>query len=175
MQEELAEVHEAATRFYSKRKELSAVAEEFADLLAWVLSAWKITYPNDSFDEAFISFYLAGCPVCGLHAKCECQQFSDKSSQLVEPDKLRDLEALFLALVREVGATGADVEEVQKSLSAAAETQSEPVARSAVLEVHKKTKEIENAVDRGAKNARNITTIVQALGKAFENFPFLGG
>lgn len=174
MQEELAEVHEAATRFFGKRKELSAVGEEFADLIAWVLSAWRISFPADSLDEAFISFYLKGCPVCGRSTTCSCQLFADRSAQLVEPEKLKELEQLFLSLAQEVGANGGEIEEIRKSLIKAAETQSEPIARSAVLEVKKKTKELEDAVDRGAKNARNVTSIVQAIWKIFEGFPFIG-
>lgn len=172
MQEELAEVHEAATRFFSQRKNLNAVAEEFSDLLAWILSAWRISFPDEAIDEQFISFYLNGCPVCGKKT-CDCMLYSDSSSQLVEPRIIEELGILFLKLAKEVGTSDFDIKEIQKSLSTAAATQSEPVARTALLEVKNKTTEIERLVERGAGNAKNIATIIESIRKFFESFPFL--
>ncbi|MGI3184734.1 hypothetical protein [Nioella aestuarii] len=174
MQEELAEVHEAATRYLSGRKSIDAVAEEFADLFAWLLSAWGLSFPEGNVDDSFIEYYLAGCPVCGNNENCECELFADLSTQLVDSDKIKELEKLFLALSSEVGFDGDEVSEVLQSLEAASKSQSEPVARAAVDQAKAKTEELEKLVERGAKNAKNATTIAQAIYKAIENFPFVG-
>lgn len=173
MQEELAEVHEAATRMFKGRKSKSAVAEEFADLFAWILSSWMIVHGSNSFDEAFILFYAAGCPVCAQQTKCQCDLFSDKSSQLVDVEKIEKIESLFRQLAKELGKEGDEIDSITRSLKMAATSQSEPVARTAVVEARNKAQEFEKAIETGAKNTKNATTILQALYKLYESLPFI--
>lgn len=88
--EEIAEVHEAICR--AKANKLpqtpeSPIGSELADVLAWVLGAWGIVYPNESLDKSFLEYYANGCPVCGKE-RCKCEIYSNR------PDGLYDFKEL---------------------------------------------------------------------------------
>lgn len=174
MQEELAEVHEASTRFLDGRKNLSAVSEEFADLFAWILSSWSISHPNRSIDDEFINFYLSGCPVCGQPENCKCEKYKDKKGNLVDKDKIEEIEKLFTSLAGEADIDTADVDEIRASLKKAAESQSEPIAREAIAQTRDKASEIEKMLERGAKNSKNVAAIVASLKGIFSGLSLLG-
>lgn len=171
--EELAEIHEAFSKFFAKTKPHSAVLEEFADLFAWLLTAWCIIHPGEPLDEFFISYYLNGCPVCSRHENCNCARFADLSANLVDPTAIDQLNKLFLSLAKEAGETGDDIAEIEKSLRVAAESQSEPIARTAVAQAKSKVEDIEKVLESGAKSTKNIGVIVAAFYKALESLGFM--
>jgi NTP pyrophosphatase (non-canonical NTP hydrolase) len=171
--EELAEIHEAFSKYFAKTKPHAAVAEEFADLFAWVLTAWQISLPGVEIDEAFISYYENGCPVCARHRNCACAKFSDLSSNLVDPIAIGKLSDAFIALVKELEIADDDVSEIEKSLKAAAESQSEPIARTAVEQAKTKVAEIEKVLESGAKNTKNAGTILSSFYKVLESIGFI--
>ena len=171
--EELAEIHEAYSKYFAKKKPISAVAEEFADLFAWLLTAWRIALPNVNVDESFITYYQDGCPVCARHVNCNCSRFSDLSANLVDPKAIEKLNELFLALAKEAGETGDEINEIAKSLQSAAETQSEPIARTAVEQTKEKVASIERALESGAKNSKNAGVILSSIYKLLETLGFL--
>lgn len=171
--EELAEIHEAFSKFFAKTKPHSAVVEEFADLFAWMLTAWRIIHPGERIDDLFITYYRDGCPVCARHENCNCARFADLSANLVDPAAIDQLNKLFLSLVKEVGDQGADVAEIEKSLKIAAESQSEPIARTAVAQAKTKVEEIEKALESGAKSTKNAGVIVSAFYKILESLGYL--
>lgn len=171
--EELAEIHEAFSKLFAKTKPHSAVVEEFADLFAWLLTAWSIVHPAERLDDLFIEYYLNGCPVCGRNENCNCARFADLSANLVDPAAIDQLNKLFVTLAREAGETGEDIVEIEKSLRLASETQSEPIARTAVEQAKSKVEEIEKAIESGAKNTKNIGVIVSGFYKVFESLGFM--
>lgn len=59
--EEVAEVHEAISGFIKGTKRVHAVADEIADVLAWMLGAWSIIYQAKSFDEEMTNYCFQGC------------------------------------------------------------------------------------------------------------------
>jgi hypothetical protein len=171
--EELAEIHEAFSKYFAKTKPHSAVAEEFADLFAWLLTAWRISLPHVDIDEAFITYYQNGCPVCARQKNCTCAKFADLSSNLVDPVAIHQLKDAFIALVKELGIADEDVAEIEKSLKSAAESQSEPVARTAVEQAKSKVAEIEKILESGAKNTKNAGAIVSTFYKILESVGFV--
>ena len=173
MHEELSEVHEAYSRFASGVKPISAVKEEFADLFAWILGAWLLSGGSERLDDAFIRFYIHGCPVCGYHAKCKCALFGDRNSQLVDAVTIGKIKALFLQVVEEVGAKDAEVAELELALDKAAETQSEPVARSAVVATKEKVQAIEASMERGAKVTKDASVVIAAFYKILSTLGFV--
>lgn len=175
MFEELGEIHEAASRYFSKRKQKEAVAEEFSDLLAWLFGSWSLAKPGCSFDEAFIEYYINGCPVCGKSKNCSCPPFGDVSSELVDFERIEEIREAFDKIVALAGGVNDEVREIQKSLDQAAKTQSEPVARSAIKEATKKVVEIEALLDSGAKAAGSGAAIVGTFYKLLESLGFMSG
>lgn len=162
IQEELAEVHEASSRYYAGRKPKEAVAEEFADLFAWTLSAWHLATDGLSLDDEFRAYFMNGCPVCGVSV-CECAMFSDAGSQTVEAEKLRNLLEAFKELAEEAGLAEDDLAMVETSLEKAITTQSEPVAVNAVRETKSIVQRIETGIETGAKNAGNVSKLIVAV------------
>ncbi len=171
--EEIAEIHEAFSKYFAKTKPIEAVAEEFADLFAWILTAWRITHSGENIDEAFITYYTHGCPVCARSENCNCARFSDLSANLVDPIKIDNLNKLFMELAAEVGDAGDDVLDIEKSLSAAAKSQSEPIARTAVTQAKNKVEKIERALESSAKNTKNAGVIVAAFHKILQGLGYM--
>ena len=121
----------------------------------------------------FITYYINGCPVCSRHDNCNCARFADLSANLVDPAAIDNLNKLFSALVKEVGETGEDILNIEKSLIAAAGGQSEPVARSAVAQATQKVQQIEKSLEIGAKNTKNAATIISMFYKGLEALGFI--
>lgn len=175
--EELAEVQEAYSKHLSGRKPVEAVAEELADFLAWLLTAWKLSHPDSSLTSFFVLFYEHGCPVCGKDEKkneaCICPDYSDLSGNLVDAERIRKLEELFSKLIEEVTLPPNEASEVQSSLNAAAVTQSEPVARTAVLQTKETVEKIEQSLERGSKGTKNAAAIIQSIKGILETLGFI--
>ena len=174
MQEDLAEVHEAARRHLNSKKPIEAVTKEFADLFAWFLSAWELSTSAGSFDDAFISYFVHGCPVCGRAEDCNCVNFEDSGVQLVEPNHVDQLRTIFEEFAKAVGMADSERDAVIRSLATASETQSEPVAVSAVGETKAAVTKFENNLDNSAKTSKNIATLTSAMRTIWENFGFFG-
>lgn len=175
LQEELSEVHEAGTRYIAKKKPKSAVAEELADAFAWLLASWEIIYPNSELQDELIAYYLEGCPECSKKI-CECDTFADRTSELVDAQQMRLIGELLVKLAKLVNvedtASVSQVINVQKSLAAAEETQSEPIARTAAHQAANLAEMLEKKLDKGAKNAGNAAKLVQGIRTLVENLPF---
>lgn len=97
--QELAEVHEAHSKYDrakgknnspKAKKLLVPVMDEIADVLAWILSAWTIKYPNSSLDTAFKNYYINDCDVC-LSAPCQCGKSDSPTEALIGTKKLIEL------------------------------------------------------------------------------------
>jgi hypothetical protein len=163
LSEELAEVHEAYSRHVSAKKPIEAVKEEIADLFAWLISAWALAGITETTDDAFIQYFISGCPVCGKEKKCECNKFLGKRTNLVDPKAIEELRKLFVSFAKSAGGSAEEIEEVSASLVAAEKTQNEPIARTAVLETRAKIEKLEEGLARGAKGAKDTSTLVNSI------------
>ena len=172
IQEEVSEIHEAMSGFLKGNKPVESVGEEIADTFAWTLAAWKIVHTELILDEEFIDYYYKGCPVC-LKNPCECDERSDRSSQLVDKQLFSQLENKLDELEEALSVKDQDIDEIKKSLAVAKETQSEPVARKAVEETKTKMKSIEEGIDATDRNAKKIVSIVKSIISISKMFPFV--
>ncbi len=78
-----------------------------------------------------------------------------------------------MELAAEVGDAGDDVLDIEKSLSAAAKSQSEPIARTAVTQAKNKVEKIERALESSAKNTKNAGVIVAAFHKILQGLGYM--
>jgi len=85
--EEIAEIRQAISAFKKGEKFLGSVADEVADLFAWMIGVWGILFPNQSLDDAFVNYYLDGCPVCQSFP-CKCDIYNDRPAGLVDHNRL---------------------------------------------------------------------------------------
>jgi hypothetical protein len=132
--EEVAEVHEAISGLLSGKKKLSAVSDEIADVLAWLLGAWDITLPGKSVDQELISYYFNGCPVC-QRAQCVCSSYSGRSQNLFDPAVLLDVGKDLAYLRNASPGDSRDIEELERSVGVVIETQDDPLARLTLQQV----------------------------------------
>jgi hypothetical protein len=162
--EEVAEVHEALSGFLTGKKNLSAVSDEIADVLAWILGAWHITLPGKSVDQEIISYYLDGCPVCRRSA-CVCKPYSGRPQNLFDPSVLSDALKDLAELSEALPAASSEIEELQKSLTVVIETQNYPLARITLHQVAMKLGRLREACSGTDKATTSIPIIVTVLNK----------
>jgi hypothetical protein len=110
------------------------VSDEIADVLAWLLGAWHITFPDRSVDHEIISYYFNGCPVC-QHMQCICASYSGRPQNLFDSSVLSDVEKDLAYLWDASPEDRADIEELQRSLRVVIETQDDPLARLTLHQV----------------------------------------
>ena len=100
--------------------------------------------------------------------------FEDSGVQLVEPKHVDQLRTIFEEFAKAVGMADSERDAVIRSLATASETQSEPVAVSAVGETKAAVTKFENNLDNSAKTPKNIATLTSAMRTIWENFGFFG-
>ncbi len=172
IQEEAAELHEALSGFLNKKKPIDIVGEECADLMAWILSAWKIVYPNSIFDHAFIHYYIHDCPVCSAKP-CICAERQERASQLPDPAILRELEQKVVELSQSLSTKSEEIELICKSLSAAQSQPGEVISRQAVVETRSVIESIEKGLDRTDSGAQKALSIIKKIKEIVGLFSFL--
>jgi len=159
--EEVAEVHEAISCLLSGKKNLSAVSDEIADVLAWLLGAWHITLPGKSVDQEMLSYYFNRCPVC-QRKQCVCLSYSGRCQNLLDAavlaDVAKDLEYLRKAWPED----GEDIAELQKSIDTVLETQDDPLARLTLHQVSLKLTRSREA-HAGKSGAETIAPIISVI------------
>lgn len=128
LHEETGEVHEAISKFLISSKPKEAIGEELADILAWLLSAWRILNPNESIDYALREYFSSGCPVChGI--PCKCQVRTERAAELVDGETLKTLKPSLDALLARHPERSGEINELFKSLDSTLKHQSETEAR----------------------------------------------
>jgi NTP pyrophosphatase (non-canonical NTP hydrolase) len=167
--EEVAEVHEAISGLLTGKKKLSALSDEIADVLAWLLGAWHIALPDKSVDQEIISYYFNGCPVC-QRKQCVCSPYSGRPQNLFDSAVLADVEKDLVYLRDASPEDRQDIEELQKSVRVVVDTQDDPMAR---LTLNQLTLKLTRARDAhtGKDGAEIvipiISVILQKLEKAY--------
>lgn len=168
LQEEIAELHEAMAGFIRRIKPFEVVTEELADVFAWLLACWGIVFRDRSLDAEFISYYLDGCPVC-RHETCQCQPYNSRPEGLIDVVALKDIKRHLEELTRLLPESRAALGDAIQSVTVAAETQNESIARLSVsqttdrLEEFKKS--ISNVDEIGTKGFSIINTILSLAEK----------
>lgn len=173
MQEEIGELHEAISKYIIRQKPKDAVAEEIADTLAWLLSAWGIVSRGRSLDDAFINYYYNHCPVC-TRFPCACADRADRPAELIDPRLLEKVRQSLSELEQIVPASRVALQELHKSIAAAADKQSEPTTVHALKETRTILDEIKTGVSAADEIGKRALSIIETVTKLLDKLPWSG-
>ena len=140
--EEVAEIHEALAGHLRGKRPLSAVSDEIADVLAWILGAWKIKLEEKSVDKELLNYFFNGCPVCNKK-RCNCAPYSGKAHNLFDPTVLQSVDDGLQDLVKVLPQSENDIAELRRSIKVVMETQDDPLARLLLSQISLKLKRFE--------------------------------
>lgn len=85
--EEMSELHQAYSNYLFAKTGVDDVADEVADLSAWVFAIWGVEKNIGDLEAEFSSYYRNGCPVC-RKKRCICPNYITSSTF---PDLVDDL------------------------------------------------------------------------------------
>jgi hypothetical protein len=170
--EELGEVHEAYTSYVTGRRKLENVAEELADVFAWLVSTWGICYPNLKLTDEFINYYYEGCPVC-TSEKCKCPNHGDRGERLVEIEQLAKFREKIEELISIAPQYKASLDTLVASIINVSETKSNTGAIRTVNQAKDVLESISDGVDSADKSAKGITSIIASAIGIAEKFGWM--
>ena len=173
LQEEVGELHEAISKYEARKKPIQPVGEEIADTLAWLLGAWGIVYPDRSLDEAFINYYYDNCPVC-TECPCVCLDRADRAAELVDVKLLQTLEELLGKLEVLLPDASESLNELRKSVSAAAKEQSEPITVHALKNTKSTLSQLRDGLTAADDIGQRGLSIINSIIALIEKIPWLG-
>jgi NTP pyrophosphatase (non-canonical NTP hydrolase) len=160
--EEVAELHEAISKYKSKVKKRENVEQEFADVLAWILSAWSSSNRGLSLDEDIKDYFYVGCPVCHT-SPCICSESDARIQGLVDADKFKELRLLF----EELEAISPDaqeyIEELITSLKSVEESQNEAVANATINDAKSSMELLESKLEKTDAISKKLASIGKSV------------
>lgn len=162
--EEIAELHESICKYHAGVKNKSHVEEEFADVLAWILSAWISSHRDKNLDDEIISYFYHGCPVCEM-PQCACGKYDSRIQGLVDPERFNELRRLFEQLEKVSPDAATDIEELITSLRAVEESQDEATAHATTQEA----KSVYAKLQKTLEKTESITSTLASIGKIIDN------
>ncbi|MGC1375319.1 MAG: toll/interleukin-1 receptor domain-containing protein [Anaerolineales bacterium] len=169
---EIAEIHEAYGSYKKNEKSIEGVGEEIADVLAWILGAWGIMYPDKSLDNSFQKYYSTDCPLCRKYP-CECNLYDSRSDILVDINRLRpikrELEKMLPSLPDQK-----DVRKLIRSYEDVLIRQHGPAARETASQTIDILEKIEDSISISDANSSQILSTVQALKKEINTILRIG-
>jgi hypothetical protein len=104
-----------------------AIAEEVADLTAWMLSCWNISLPKKSFNESIELSFKLGCNTCHKRP-CKCEPYHTSFNTEKALERFRDDVARARQALGEAGKKVLDEAEDIVAAAASAESQEELAA-----------------------------------------------
>ncbi|EKF9279462.1 MazG nucleotide pyrophosphohydrolase domain-containing protein [Vibrio cholerae] len=169
--EEVAELHEAICKFNIGEKSKENVEEEIADVLAWIISAWISAFNEKSLDDAIISYYYNGCPVCRKDP-CRCNLGDSRIQGLVDAEKFKELRNYFEELDRLSPNAIDDIQDLITSLKEVENTQNEAVANATISEAKSKINnpKFMEVLDSAEITSRKTKSIVDSIMGIIEMF-----
>lgn len=162
--EEIAELHESICKCFSGIKNKSHVEEEFADVLAWILSAWVSTNRDKNLDDEIVSYFYNGCPVCQM-VECSCGQYDSRIQGLVDPKRFNELRILFEQLEKVSPDAKADIGDLILALKCVEESQDEATAYATTEEAKSVYEKLQAKLDKTA----SVTTTLASIGTIISN------
>ncbi len=160
---EIAEIHEAYGSYKKNEKSLEGVGEEIADVLAWIVGAWGIMYPDKSLDNSFLKYYAADCPLCRKYP-CKCDLYDSKSDILVDINRLGGVKLELESLLPILPAQ-AEIRKLIKSYQDVLTRQHGPAAREVASKTIDILDEVESSISITDPNSAKILSTVRALKK----------
>lgn len=160
--EEVAEVHEALSKYQVEQKTKENVEEEFADVFAWLLSAWNSCYNARNLDEEIKNYFYDDCPVCRSNP-CACDTNDSRIQGLVDAKKFSELRELFEELKEISPDAEGDMKELIESLKSAEATQNEAVANAAIHEAQSTYEKLTEGLEKTGNVAQKLASIGKAI------------
>ncbi|MGE6648724.1 hypothetical protein ACQKE0_05535 [Shewanella colwelliana] len=159
--EEVAELHESIVKFKCGKKNKESVEEEFADVFAWIVSAWISLNKDKSLDEEFMTYFYNGCPVC-TNSPCTCAVGDERMQGVIDPQQFKELRLLFEELETVAPDAQAQIEGLIDSIKAVEDNQTESVANAAVEDAKSKFELLSNSL----KKTDEVTGTLAKIGKS---------
>lgn len=155
--EELGEVHEAYGAFITKKATRLSLEEELADTCAWLLSAWSMI-TQDRLQDALITYYYDGCPVCKQNP-CKCEDYASRIQAIVNIDDIEKFKALVVQLSELSTEKAEALKEIATSLDSVKETQSTTEAKRTVA----RGLELITDLEKATQSASSISGSIKAI------------
>ena len=175
LSEELAEIHEAHGSYRKNEKPLSSVADEVADIFAWMLGAWGIMYSNKSLDDLFVSYYYSGCPVCRERSHCVCGLYDSRLESLLDFSKISAFEPLLMELANTYPVYYVQASNLVSTFKEVLISQNEPVTKLTLFEtkrligdisetfIRHRSGEEDEQVKKGLQRINSISDLIDDL------------
>ena len=167
--EEVAELHEVVSKYLIGEKVQRAVEEEFADVLAWILSSWSCQYKDLSIDDEIKEYFYNDCPVC-LQNPCCCGTNDSRIQGIVDIEKFKTLRVLFEELEKVSPDAERDVRELVVSLKSVEDNQDETTAAAAATEAkttYNKLVDYLDKTDTVSKKLASISKVIDTITQYF--------
>ncbi len=162
---ELSELHQALSKHEIGEDKTENLAEELADVFAWMISIWQLEFPTKDLQDEFITYFYNGCPVCGSKP-CKCSPRSERRSGIVSVAELESLHRQVSDLAEKLGDRQEELADIRKSLQLAIESKSEQVAVQAVAQTKDKMRSLKdsiNSIDETGKKAMSLVETISNL------------
>lgn len=171
LQEEVAELHEAIASYTKKRKPKDVVMVEVADVLAWILGLWSVTMSGRDIDKEFISYYINGCPVCGGNP-CACGDYNSRPEGHVDMRTVIEIRDKLKEFAESFPKDKEALDDMIKSLTVAAESKDDSIARLSVKQTAGKLKSIQEGVSNVDDIGKKTFSIIDTTLKLIERIPW---
>lgn len=159
--EEVAELQEAIAKYKTNEKTYNNVTEEFADVFAWILSAWTSSHPDKDLADVIKNYFYEHCPVCKSFP-CGCERDDARIQSLVDAKKFAELRVEFEELTSLATEAGVDLSDLIESLKNIENTQNETVANATLTEA----KSVYDTLEKSLSKTENVTKKLTSIGKA---------
>lgn len=165
--EEVAELQEAIAKYKVGQFQKTAVEEEFADVLAWLLAAWSCQFPNVDISEFLKDYFYDGCPVCN-ESVCACSTDAARIQSVVDAEKFKEIRVQFEELKPLLESNGIELSELILSLKEIETTQSETSVNAAASQAQTIFERIKSKGN--LQSMESISTVINNALQVFSNF-----
>ncbi|MBN1931586.1 MAG: hypothetical protein JW786_08275 [Desulfobacterales bacterium] len=175
LSEELAELHEAISKNQVGKKGEDAVSQEIADVFTWFISIWSSVFHDITLEDSMIDHYYNGCPEC-KQKPCTCPDRNSRPTDHINLDALNEINNRLHDLGSLKVIDEGIINDLQRAVEAAIDTQSEPRMVQASTHTYDKLKRIDSSLDKideaGKKASSIITTILTLIEKSSRIFGY---
>ncbi|WP_339526009.1 MazG-like family protein [Pseudomonas sp. EA_35y_Pfl2_R111] len=169
--EELGEIHEAYTGFCKGNRSKENIAEELADVLAWMLSAWSMLSSKNLSTE-LITYYYEGCPVCKLES-CICEDYSSRGQRLVKLEELEEFNRALNELLQLAPQKANEITQIINSINTVIEKPETTSAKRVINQGIDVIEKIDSTLGKAEGIGEKISSIAKKLTSLASSFEWL--
>ncbi len=169
--EEIGEIHEAASGVIKHNKPKQSLTEEIADAFAWTVGAWIIVHEESDLGEELAKYYSNGCPVCSKEV-CTCAEREGRSLEFPDRAAIAELRKRVTELSKLLRLEDEQQEELEKSLDAAEQLQTESVTKRAFSQADDLADTALKGLGKTEDGAKKAAGIAKSIKAIVENWPF---